>query len=159
MSLQPGPDDKGKVNQHFSSLYLYISNSCLCRFSHVLVVNFQACGVDFEIKTYLAMDKCSPDEKIDKKWASCSPFITLSYYSARLTSSPSSSSSVSSSSLCLVLARQGHCSPHHPQNPVRSLSGGRRSQGWNLQELHDVRQACSSRSCDGERCTVTLSFF
>uniref|UniRef100_A0A671VLY2 Arrestin-C n=1 Tax=Sparus aurata TaxID=8175 RepID=A0A671VLY2_SPAAU len=38
VSLQPGPDDKGK-----------------------------ACGVDFEIKTYLAMDKCSPDEKIDKK--------------------------------------------------------------------------------------------
>ncbi|XP_068187438.1 arrestin 3a, retinal (X-arrestin) [Antennarius striatus] len=36
--LQPGPDDKGK-----------------------------ACGVDFEVKTYLANDKCNPDEKIDKK--------------------------------------------------------------------------------------------
>lgn len=38
VSLQPGPDDKGK-----------------------------ACGVDFEVKTYLANDKCNPDEKIDKK--------------------------------------------------------------------------------------------
>ncbi|TKS82915.1 Arrestin-C Cone arrestin [Collichthys lucidus] len=38
VSLQPGPDDKGK-----------------------------ACGIDFEVKTYLAMDKCNPDEKIEKK--------------------------------------------------------------------------------------------
>ncbi|KAE8287316.1 Arrestin-C Cone arrestin [Larimichthys crocea] len=38
VSLQPGPDDKGK-----------------------------ACGVDFEVKTYLAKDKCNPDEKIEKK--------------------------------------------------------------------------------------------
>ncbi|XP_063751120.1 arrestin 3a, retinal (X-arrestin) [Eleginops maclovinus] len=38
VSLQPGPDDKGK-----------------------------ACGVDFEIKTYLAKDKANPDETIDKK--------------------------------------------------------------------------------------------
>ncbi|XP_058482603.1 arrestin 3a, retinal (X-arrestin) [Solea solea] len=38
VSLQPGPDDKGK-----------------------------ACGVDFEVKTYLAMVKCSADEKIHKK--------------------------------------------------------------------------------------------
>uniref|UniRef100_A0AAQ5XV42 Arrestin-C n=1 Tax=Amphiprion ocellaris TaxID=80972 RepID=A0AAQ5XV42_AMPOC len=38
VSLQPGPDDKGK-----------------------------ACGVDFEVKTYLAMEKCNPDEKIEKK--------------------------------------------------------------------------------------------
>ncbi|TDH05205.1 hypothetical protein EPR50_G00139340 [Perca flavescens] len=38
ISLQPGPDDKGK-----------------------------ACGVDFEVKTYLAMEKCNPDEKIEKK--------------------------------------------------------------------------------------------
>ncbi|XP_041807994.1 arrestin 3a, retinal (X-arrestin) [Chelmon rostratus] len=38
VSLQPGPDDKGK-----------------------------ACGVDFEVKTYLAKEKCSPDEKIEKK--------------------------------------------------------------------------------------------
>ncbi|XP_030010725.1 arrestin 3a, retinal (X-arrestin) [Sphaeramia orbicularis] len=36
--LQPGPDDKGK-----------------------------ACGVDFEVKTYLAMEQNNPDEKIDKK--------------------------------------------------------------------------------------------
>ncbi|XP_034033309.1 arrestin 3a, retinal (X-arrestin) [Thalassophryne amazonica] len=36
--LQPGPDDKGK-----------------------------ACGVDFEVKTYLAMEKSNPDEKIEKK--------------------------------------------------------------------------------------------
>uniref|UniRef100_A0A3P9LA49 Arrestin-C n=1 Tax=Oryzias latipes TaxID=8090 RepID=A0A3P9LA49_ORYLA len=38
VSLQPGPDDKGK-----------------------------ACGVDFEVKTYLAKEKNNPDEKIDKK--------------------------------------------------------------------------------------------
>ncbi|XP_019952647.1 arrestin 3a, retinal (X-arrestin) [Paralichthys olivaceus] len=38
VSLQPGPDDKGK-----------------------------ACGVDFEVKTYLAKDRCDPDEKIEKK--------------------------------------------------------------------------------------------
>ncbi|XP_044227642.1 arrestin 3a, retinal (X-arrestin) isoform X1 [Thunnus albacares] len=38
VSLQPGPDDKGK-----------------------------SCGVDFEVKTFLAMEKCSADEKIDKK--------------------------------------------------------------------------------------------
>ncbi|KAF7662516.1 hypothetical protein LDENG_00233670 [Lucifuga dentata] len=38
VSLQPGPNDKGK-----------------------------ACGVDFEVKTYLAMEKCNPDEKIEKK--------------------------------------------------------------------------------------------
>nr|XP_057942740.1 beta-arrestin-1-like [Doryrhamphus excisus] len=38
VSLQPGPDDKGK-----------------------------ACGVDFEVKTFLAMEKCNPDEKIEKK--------------------------------------------------------------------------------------------
>uniref|UniRef100_A0A8C9X6Q7 Arrestin-C n=1 Tax=Sander lucioperca TaxID=283035 RepID=A0A8C9X6Q7_SANLU len=38
ISLQPGPDDKGKP-----------------------------CGVDFEVKTYLAMEKCNPDEKIEKK--------------------------------------------------------------------------------------------
>uniref|UniRef100_A0A3Q3DAK4 Arrestin-C n=1 Tax=Hippocampus comes TaxID=109280 RepID=A0A3Q3DAK4_HIPCM len=38
VSLQPGPDDKGK-----------------------------ACGVDFEVKTYLAHEKCDPDEKIVKK--------------------------------------------------------------------------------------------
>nr|XP_020455457.1 arrestin-C-like [Monopterus albus]XP_020455458.1 arrestin-C-like [Monopterus albus] len=38
VSLQPGPDDKGK-----------------------------ACGVDFEVKTYLAMEKANPDEKIEKK--------------------------------------------------------------------------------------------
>ncbi|XP_029029379.1 arrestin 3a, retinal (X-arrestin) [Betta splendens] len=38
VSLQPGPDDKGK-----------------------------ACGVDFEVKTYLALEKCNPDEKIEKK--------------------------------------------------------------------------------------------
>uniref|UniRef100_A0A3B5AZL5 Arrestin-C n=1 Tax=Stegastes partitus TaxID=144197 RepID=A0A3B5AZL5_9TELE len=38
VSLQPGPDDKGK-----------------------------ACGVDFEVKTYLAKEKCNPDEKIEKK--------------------------------------------------------------------------------------------
>ncbi|XP_023197646.1 arrestin-C-like [Xiphophorus maculatus] len=38
VSLQPGPDDKGK-----------------------------ACGVDFEVKTYLAMEKNNPDEKIEKK--------------------------------------------------------------------------------------------
>ncbi|XP_057677651.1 arrestin-C-like [Corythoichthys intestinalis] len=38
VSLQPGPDDKGK-----------------------------ACGVDFEVKTYLANEKCNPDEKIEKK--------------------------------------------------------------------------------------------
>ncbi|KAM9788535.1 arrestin 3a, retinal (X-arrestin) [Neosynchiropus ocellatus] len=38
VSLQPGPDDKGK-----------------------------ACGVDFEVKAYLAMDKANPDEKIEKK--------------------------------------------------------------------------------------------
>uniref|UniRef100_A0A1A7WGP0 Arrestin-C n=2 Tax=Iconisemion striatum TaxID=60296 RepID=A0A1A7WGP0_9TELE len=38
VSLQPGPDDKGK-----------------------------ACGVDFEVKTYLAKEKNNPDEKIEKK--------------------------------------------------------------------------------------------
>ncbi|CAB1422594.1 unnamed protein product [Pleuronectes platessa] len=38
VSLQPGPDDKGK-----------------------------ACGVDFEVKTYLAKDRTDPDEKIEKK--------------------------------------------------------------------------------------------
>ncbi|XP_047462887.1 arrestin 3a, retinal (X-arrestin) [Mugil cephalus] len=38
VSLQPGPDDQGK-----------------------------ACGVDFEVKTYLAKEKSNPDEKIDKK--------------------------------------------------------------------------------------------
>ncbi|XP_037125415.1 arrestin 3a, retinal (X-arrestin) [Syngnathus acus] len=38
VSLQPGPDDKGK-----------------------------ACGVDFEVKAFLANDKCNPDEKIEKK--------------------------------------------------------------------------------------------
>ncbi|XP_061559513.1 arrestin-C-like isoform X1 [Phycodurus eques] len=38
VSLQPGPDDNGK-----------------------------ACGVDFEVKTYLANNKCNPDEKIEKK--------------------------------------------------------------------------------------------
>ncbi|XP_035522722.1 arrestin 3a, retinal (X-arrestin), partial [Morone saxatilis] len=38
ISLQPGPDDKGK-----------------------------ACGVDFEVKTYLAKEKSNPDEKIEKK--------------------------------------------------------------------------------------------
>lgn len=38
VSLQPGPDDKGK-----------------------------SCGVDFEVKTYLAMERCNPDEKIEKK--------------------------------------------------------------------------------------------
>ncbi|XP_008331486.1 arrestin 3a, retinal (X-arrestin) [Cynoglossus semilaevis] len=38
VSLQPGPDDKGK-----------------------------SCGVDFEVKVYLAMDKANPDEKISKK--------------------------------------------------------------------------------------------
>lgn len=38
VSLQPGPDDKGK-----------------------------ACGVDFEVKTFLAMEKANPDEKIEKK--------------------------------------------------------------------------------------------
>uniref|UniRef100_UPI0037E92052 arrestin 3a, retinal (X-arrestin) n=1 Tax=Semicossyphus pulcher TaxID=241346 RepID=UPI0037E92052 len=38
VSLQPGPDDKGK-----------------------------ACGVDLEVKTYLAKEKCSADEKIEKK--------------------------------------------------------------------------------------------
>ncbi|XP_069578530.1 arrestin 3a, retinal (X-arrestin) [Brachyistius frenatus] len=38
VSLQPGPEDNGK-----------------------------ACGVDFEVKTYLAKEKCSPDEKIEKK--------------------------------------------------------------------------------------------
>ncbi|XP_029956265.1 arrestin 3a, retinal (X-arrestin) [Salarias fasciatus] len=38
VSLQPGPDDKGK-----------------------------ACGVDFEVKTYLAKEKANPDEKIEKK--------------------------------------------------------------------------------------------
>ncbi|XP_059911846.1 arrestin 3a, retinal (X-arrestin) isoform X2 [Gadus macrocephalus] len=36
--LQPGPDDKGK-----------------------------ACGVDFEVRTYLAMEADNPDEKIEKK--------------------------------------------------------------------------------------------
>ncbi|XP_061659992.1 arrestin-C-like [Syngnathoides biaculeatus] len=38
VSLQPGPEDKGK-----------------------------ACGVDFEVKAYLANDKSNPDEKIEKK--------------------------------------------------------------------------------------------
>ncbi|XP_017276941.1 arrestin 3a, retinal (X-arrestin) [Kryptolebias marmoratus] len=38
VSLQPGPEDKGK-----------------------------ACGVDFEVKTYLAKEKDNPDEKIEKK--------------------------------------------------------------------------------------------
>uniref|UniRef100_A0A3Q3NGC1 Arrestin-C n=1 Tax=Mastacembelus armatus TaxID=205130 RepID=A0A3Q3NGC1_9TELE len=38
VSLQPGPEDKGKP-----------------------------CGVDFEVKTFLAMEKCNPDEKIEKK--------------------------------------------------------------------------------------------
>ncbi|XP_061818917.1 arrestin 3a, retinal (X-arrestin) [Nerophis lumbriciformis] len=38
VSLQPGPDDKGK-----------------------------ACGVDFEVKAYLAMEKCDPNETIEKK--------------------------------------------------------------------------------------------
>ncbi|KAM6907211.1 arrestin 3a, retinal (X-arrestin) [Xenentodon cancila] len=38
VSLQPGPDDKGK-----------------------------ACGVDFEVKTYIAKEKNNPDEKIEKK--------------------------------------------------------------------------------------------
>uniref|UniRef100_A0A3B4WWN4 Arrestin-C n=1 Tax=Seriola lalandi dorsalis TaxID=1841481 RepID=A0A3B4WWN4_SERLL len=38
VSLQPGPDDQGK-----------------------------ACGVDFEVKTYLAKEKSNPDEKIEKK--------------------------------------------------------------------------------------------
>uniref|UniRef100_G3QAX1 Arrestin-C n=2 Tax=Gasterosteus aculeatus aculeatus TaxID=481459 RepID=G3QAX1_GASAC len=38
ISLQPGPEDKGK-----------------------------SCGVDFEVKAYLANDKCNPDETIDKK--------------------------------------------------------------------------------------------
>ncbi|XP_061595510.1 arrestin 3a, retinal (X-arrestin) [Cololabis saira] len=38
VSLQPGPDDKGK-----------------------------ACGVDFEVKTYLAKEKNSADEKVEKK--------------------------------------------------------------------------------------------
>uniref|UniRef100_A0A3Q3EKX9 Arrestin-C n=1 Tax=Labrus bergylta TaxID=56723 RepID=A0A3Q3EKX9_9LABR len=38
VSLQPGPDDKGK-----------------------------ACGVDFEVKTYLAKEKSNADEKIEKK--------------------------------------------------------------------------------------------
>lgn len=27
----------------------------------------QACGVDFEVKTYLAKEKSNPDEKIEKK--------------------------------------------------------------------------------------------
>lgn len=35
---------------------------------------FQACGVDFEVKTYLAMEKSNPDEKIEKKWV----FVYLS---------------------------------------------------------------------------------
>ncbi|XP_053187034.1 arrestin 3a, retinal (X-arrestin) [Scomber japonicus] len=38
VSLQPGPDDKGK-----------------------------SCGVDFEVKTFLAKEKCNVDEKIEKK--------------------------------------------------------------------------------------------
>ncbi|XP_041657520.1 arrestin 3a, retinal (X-arrestin) [Cheilinus undulatus] len=38
VSLQPGPDDKGK-----------------------------ACGVDFEVKCYLANERSNPDEKIEKK--------------------------------------------------------------------------------------------
>lgn len=28
---------------------------------------FQACGVDFEVKTFLAMERCNADEKIEKK--------------------------------------------------------------------------------------------
>ncbi|KAJ0061546.1 hypothetical protein NL108_005789, partial [Boleophthalmus pectinirostris] len=38
VSLQPGPDDNGK-----------------------------ACGVDFEVKAYLAKEKDNPDEKVEKK--------------------------------------------------------------------------------------------
>ncbi|XP_077360731.1 arrestin 3a, retinal (X-arrestin) [Festucalex cinctus] len=38
VSLQPAPGDKGK-----------------------------SCGVDFEVKTFLANEKCNPDEKIEKK--------------------------------------------------------------------------------------------
>lgn len=35
----------------------------------------QACGVDFEVKTYLAKEKSNPDEKIDKKWAHSSLWV------------------------------------------------------------------------------------
>lgn len=31
---------------------------------------FQPCGVDFEVKTYLANEQSNPDEKIEKKWVS-----------------------------------------------------------------------------------------
>lgn len=33
----------------------------------VLMLYSQACGVDFEVKTYLAKEKNNPDEKIEKK--------------------------------------------------------------------------------------------
>lgn len=70
VSLQPGPDDKGKVNllpliHHrtiFQDTLSSLSHSCLS-----LSFVFQSCGVDFEVKTYLAMERCNPDEKIEKK--------------------------------------------------------------------------------------------
>lgn len=36
----------------------------------------QACGVDFEVRAYMAMEADNPDEQVDKQWVACLFFST-----------------------------------------------------------------------------------
>lgn len=43
----------------------------------LMALFLQACGVDFEVKAYVAKSADDPDEKIDKKWVCYRFFCTF----------------------------------------------------------------------------------
>lgn len=66
VSLQPGPNDSGKVPTHpHVPIHRILQVSAETLQTNPLLL--QACGVDFEIKAYLANVALNPDEVIDKK--------------------------------------------------------------------------------------------
>lgn len=67
VSLQPGPGDAGKVpTQHIQTVTLL--EMTVAQVLYPQLVALQACGVDFEIKAYLANAALNPDEVIEKKY-------------------------------------------------------------------------------------------
>lgn len=61
VSLQPGPSDRGKVSLQKPLPIQHIYKT------YVLSFLLQACGVDFEVKAFIANEPHNPDEVINKK--------------------------------------------------------------------------------------------
>lgn len=66
-------------------MFIVATNCSLFIVTAAFIFALQACGVDFEVKTYLAKEANNPDEKIEKKWV---PFHSLCIQSSPILASP-----------------------------------------------------------------------